>query len=99
HRNGDALAQSISHPSERFAHARKIVRQHEQTNHEAAFEQSVGTEDEFIAHLTIHLCDCASCVIRVVPDFGVFVASFILGIFQIREINVNDAVEQAQDLN
>ena len=60
---------------------------------------AVIAEDERITHLPVHLFDRRPCVNGVIAHFGKLKSGFRIRVFQIRQIYVNDSVEQFEDFD
>ena len=66
-------------------------------NHHAALKQSIF--DDIVAHLTVHLQNCRSCVGKVVLRTAVPTGKIAVGILEVGEINLNLSLQCAQCLH
>src|ERR1051325_612658 len=88
--------QLVAYPLNRLTHTADIVRQHEQPHDQPALQQTILVKHELIARLPEHLTQRRARHVFVPAHLRIEITRLVVGVLQIRQINIDYTIEQTQ---
>ena len=95
----DVFSQLFQDPAQRFLAPGQIVRQDQMSDNQAPLHVAVIPNKEVCPNLPAHFLDGCSRDLRISKNVGIPPSVLGPAVLQVREINVDDPVEQTEYLN